>query len=83
MLAETDSSTATIFVSLLNEGTPVWRPVLAERMGHAEYRLIAPRGPRGYDPEDEEWEFEPGTLVICEERQIGGEMVKVAVRRAD
>jgi len=34
-----------------------------------------------YDPEDERWEFVPGTIVECEERIFDGASVLVAVRQ--
>ena len=66
-----------VFVRLLNEGTDVWRPARAERLLDSAFRLLAPTN---YEPEDEEWEFPPGSMVACELRTIGGERRWVAVR---
>ena len=64
---------ATIYVALLNEGVEVWRPVRAERVGEDSYVLLGP-APDGavYDPDDEEWEFKPGTVVRCERHAFSG-----------
>jgi hypothetical protein len=48
-----------IFVELLREGTPSWRPVQAEDRGDESYRIIDPR------PDDEVWAFAPGDTVKC------------------
>jgi hypothetical protein len=47
----------TIYMPLLNEGTAVWRPVTAERINHEAFRVLGPM------PDDEEWEFAPGSVV--------------------
>lgn len=52
----------TVYVQLLNEGTPTYRPTQAEEVGEGIYRLLPTDN---YDPEDEEWEFLPGALVRC------------------
>ncbi len=53
----------TIYISLLNEGTSVWRPVQVIEL---EYNLF--QIPENTEvPEDEEWEFNPGTKVKCKE----------------
>jgi hypothetical protein len=43
-------------------------------------RLIAPPG---YDPDDEDWEFKPGSIVRIELRQFEGADAFVAVARAE
>jgi hypothetical protein len=60
--------TTTVYVRLLDEGTDVWRPVLATPLGDM-YRLEGPK------PDDERWQFEPGALVRCTERRFEGELV--------
>jgi hypothetical protein len=51
--------TDTIYVYLLDEGVDGWRPVegLVESAG---YRIT------GSEPEGENWQFKPGSLVRCE-----------------
>jgi hypothetical protein len=51
-----------IFVYMLNEGTDVWRPVEAEKENEF-FRILTVR-----DIEDEEWEFNTGDLVRCENK---------------
>jgi hypothetical protein len=64
-----DIQTEQVYVQLLNEGTPTWRPTMAERLTPGLYRLLATEG---YDPEDEEWEFRPGSVVRCETQERSG-----------
>lgn len=65
-----------VFVQLLGEGTVVFRPTLGVPLGNGMYRLLPTDD---YDPEDESWEFLPGSIVRCEERRINGDQVLVAV----
>jgi hypothetical protein len=51
-----------VYVQLLNEGTPAWRPTRARFIKDDIYELLPTEH---YDPEDEEWEFVPGTIVHC------------------
>jgi hypothetical protein len=53
-------SVATIFMPLLNEGSPTARPVEAIPVGINRYRVEGPV------PDDEEWAFGPGATVACE-----------------
>jgi hypothetical protein len=65
-----------VLVRLLGEGTVVYRPSPATRIADKVYRL----GPsEGYDPEDEHWEFPPGSTVRCEARMFDGSLVMVAI----
>jgi hypothetical protein len=71
-----------VYVRLIGEGTLVYRPVRADRVDAETFRLIAPPGHGAewkYEPEWEEWEFEPGGVVRCERRVLGGNEVLVAV----
>jgi hypothetical protein len=54
----------TIFMPLLNEGTDVWRPVNAERLGPDTFQVIGP------EPDHEEWMFTPGTIVRAIAKQF-------------
>lgn len=65
-----------IYVRLLDEGTDVWRPVAATRLPDGTYILseIPPI------PEDEEWEFRPGSRVEVEQTLREGRTELVAVR---
>ena len=59
------SETTDIYVSLLDEGVDVRRPVEAEHLHDDVYRITA----TVYDREVEAWQFEPGDVVVCELRQ--------------
>lgn len=51
-----------VYVNLLEEGSPVARPTQAIDLGNGTYKLLPTPH---YDPEDEIWEFLPGTVVRC------------------
>jgi len=69
-----------IYVQLLNEGTEVYRPVPAIEIRNNIYKL---EGREIYDPEDEEWEFKPGTLVKTERKCFEREMVLIALQEEE
>lgn len=73
------STRTTVYVKLLDEGVDVWRPVPAEVLGQRQYRLLPTDN---YDPDDEIWEFLPGTAVICEPRKLSDGICLVAIRAA-
>lgn len=74
------TETHSVYVSLLNEGTDVWRPVSAIRVAADTYVLLRPSD---YDPEDEDWEFLPGEVVVCEVREMKSQRRRiVAISRA-
>lgn len=68
------ASIETFYMFLLNEGTDVWRPVDAEPLGGGKFRVLGPV------PDDEEWEFEPGSIVACEMRLLSSGPARVAIR---
>ena len=71
--------TKTIYVPLLNEGTDVWRPVTAEPIVRAIYRIVS----EPPDPDNEEWVYRTGQEVAVEERVfVEGERGLVAVGAA-
>jgi hypothetical protein len=70
-----ENELTTVHVQLLGEGTPVWRPVDAAAFGPSIFRLSGPQ------PANEEWQFQPGQLVECQEHTFAdGTMGLVAVR---
>jgi hypothetical protein len=73
------ANTETIYVALLGEGTEVWRPVNAALRAGGLFEIIS----RNDDPEDELWQFPPGSLVRCERRQLseGPRLVAVELLR--
>ena len=68
---------ADVHVALLGEGTSAWRPVEARHIHGTVYEIL------GLVPDDEEWEFQPGQLVECEQQVFsGGSSGLVALRPA-
>lgn len=72
------SNTEEVYIRLLNEGAEVFRPTRAGHIRESIYRLLATDN---YDPDDEEWEFLPGTLVRCEIRRISDGRILLAVEK--
>lgn len=69
---------ATVYVQLLDEGTPTVRPTQAIDMGGGLYKLLPTPN---YDPEDEKWEFLPGSIVRVKmtRSQIDGKEFPMAI----
>ena len=65
------------YIQLLGEGTKVYRPVPALEVTQNIFEI---QGDEIYDPDDEEWEFGPGTRVIAEPRRLDGEFVLLAIK---
>ncbi|TPK92595.1 hypothetical protein FJ548_01630 [Mesorhizobium sp. B2-4-17] len=64
----------TIYMPLLNEGTTVWRPVVAEKLSQDTFRVTGPM------PDDEEWAFAPDAVVtVAPQRFADGRSGFVAV----
>jgi len=68
-MLRTDSNIFTVYVGLLDDGVPCWRPTTAIYLGEGAYRLLATSD---YDVAGEKWAFEPGSIVECEEAQDSG-----------
>ncbi len=69
-----------VFVNLLEEGTPTIRPTQAIDHGNGECTLMPTPD---YDPEDEIWEFAPGTKVIFEPAETDeDEKILLATKKA-
>lgn len=66
----------TIYMPLLNQGTEKWRPVEGMRIAELGYMVTEPA------PTDEEWAFQPGHILRCEERQSSDGPRLVAVGKA-
>lgn len=67
-----------IYVRLLGEGTEAFRPVLAKEIGNCVYEIDVLNP---YDPEDEVWEFRPGTRVKVKPQYLSGGLELVAVAK--
>jgi hypothetical protein len=70
----------TIYVRLMDEGTEVFRPAPAVQLSDRVFRLLESEG---YDPEDEKWEFLPGSNVVLEEKHLSEGSLLVAKAIAD
>ncbi len=68
-----------IYVPLLDEGTDVFRPATGVFVGPDTVRI---EKPDDYDPDDETWEFPPGSEVVCVAEFRGGAQMLVARSRA-
>lgn len=55
--------TVEVYVPLKDEGTPTIRPTQAVPMGGDLFKILPTPD---YDPEDETWEFLPGSVVRCD-----------------
>lgn len=53
-----------IYVALLNEGADVWRPVAATHIDDVVWQIDDQ-----LIPDDEEWQFRPGSMVAVAERR--------------
>lgn len=82
MSAEMDSVTSPVdvYVRLLNEGTEVSRPTRALDLGNGLFRILATPD---YSPDDETWEFPPGSIVKCERRRDSSGEYLIAVKGGD
>ena len=65
-----------IYIKLLNEGTEVYRPVISEKLNDNVYEV---GGAEIYNPNDETWEFQPGSHVIVKHQQLQSGKFLVAV----
>jgi hypothetical protein len=66
-----------IYVPLLDEGVDVLRPAPAWKIADHTYIILRPSD---YDPDDEKWQFPPGSTVVVEPRKTSTGNVLVATR---
>lgn len=71
-----DGDKKTVYVQLLDEGTVSYRPTEGLLVRENVYKLMPTPD---YDPEDEKWEFEPYSIVKCEEKRLSVGKVLVAI----
>ena len=76
MEAITQRNLTTIYMPLVSQGTAVWRPVEAMKVGELGY-MVTERVPA-----DENWAFQPGQILRCEERSLDDGRHLVAVAKA-
>lgn len=67
------NKTDKIYMPLLDEGTPVWRPVMAARLDQERFVIIS----NNINPEDEEWQFSSGDTVRCEMKELMHDEIKI------
>jgi hypothetical protein len=65
----------TIYIRLLDEGTDVLRPTEAEQLVNGLFKVMPTPG---YNPDNEKWEFIPGSVVRGVIRNVKGQDVLVA-----
>jgi hypothetical protein len=73
-------STLEIHVRLLDEGTDCSRPTRGISLGQGLFKLLATEN---YNPEDEHWEFVPGSVVRVKEVLDENGVYLLAVDRED
>jgi len=74
------NETTEICVRLLDEGTETVRPTQGVALGNNVYKLLPTSN---YDPEDERWEFLPGSIVRCEKSNNYTKPCLLAVEEVD
>lgn len=73
--------TTTVHVTLLEEGSPTAKRVEAIKLKSGFYELLEPED---YDPEDEIWEFLPGSVVKIEKTiDANGKKILLAVEKVE
>lgn len=70
------STSDIVYVQLMDEGTRVYRPAPARFLSPTTAKLLIHSH---YDPEDEEWEFKPGSIVKIAQKTLSGGERLVAV----
>ena len=69
------SNTETIFIPLLDEGTPVLRPTQGVPLGGNRYKVLATSN---YGASGEHWKYPPGSVVLGLAEVRNGEKIIVA-----
>lgn len=59
-----------IYIRLIDEGTEVFRPTGAEMLQDGLFKVLPTAN---YEPDDECWEFVPGSVVRCISKKLNGE----------
>ncbi len=72
--------TVEVYVRLLNEGTETYRPARGLDLGNGLFRLTSATP---YDPDDEDWEFPPDSVVALAPRKDENGSYLVAVDPAN
>jgi hypothetical protein len=73
--------TTMIYIQLFEEGTDTWRGTQAIELGDGLFKILPTDN---YDPEDEVWEFLPGSIVKCvTTKDDKGNDILLAVEQAE
>lgn len=68
-----------IYVAIVGEVPPLWRPVEAVHVGGEIYEIVSVNS----NPEEQKWQFETGTRVRCAEHAfMDGKTGKAATELA-
>lgn len=70
----------TVYVQLLNEGVLSYRSADAILIRDDMYSILLSEN---YDPNDEDWEFKPGAIVRCQNKELSDGIALVAVDRVN
>jgi hypothetical protein len=73
-----ENSVLEIYVRLLGEGTDCSRPTHGVVLGNGLFKMLATDN---YDPDDEHWEFLPGSIVRVKEVRNADAVYLLAVTR--
>lgn len=65
-----------VYVELLDEGTPVWRPSSAIKIDGSVFVLTN----ENHDPDIEKWSVLPGSLITIEQQQTTDGLLGVATK---
>jgi hypothetical protein len=68
----------TIHIRLLDEIVDVWRPTKAVDLGDGLFCVLPTDD---YNPDDEEWEFPPGTTVQCKKQKLSEGETLIAIEK--
>lgn len=79
-MSEARNPMVEIYVRLLDEGTECSRPTQALVLGEGLFKLLPTEN---YAPDDEHWEFLPGSTVRAKEIRDVGRCFLLAVAQAD
>jgi hypothetical protein len=71
--------TTTIYVRLIDEPVPAWRPVKAEHIAGNVYLIVA----QPYNQDMEAWEYQPGERVVCQTLLLSDGPTLAAVRGSE
>ena len=71
------TETTKVYIRLLDEGSEAARSAEAVDLGNGLFRILSPPD---YAPDDEHWEFPPGSIVRCEPKNFEGMEYLLAVR---